>query len=88
MQELLETKKVASFMKGLDFTKPSMNFNQSTTQALLLENFALIYVRLTEMQIWWPNSDIILQGPTNLVDRASSKCLQNAQGEPISSESL
>jgi hypothetical protein len=49
MQELLETKKVARFVKGSDFTKPSMNFNQSTTQALLLENFVLIYVQLTEM---------------------------------------
>jgi hypothetical protein len=88
MQELLETKKVASFVKGSDFTKPSMNFNQSTTQALLLENFVLIYVRLTEMRIWWPNSDIILRGPTNKVVRASNECLQNAQGEPISSESL
>ena len=88
MQSLLENKKAAKFVKGGMFTKPSKAFNKSTTQSTLLKNFVLVYVKMTEMQIWWPNVEIILRGPKNTVIKASQDYLQNENGVPINADSL
>ena len=69
LQSLLESKKAAKFVKGGTFTKPSKAFNKSTTQSTLLKNYVLVYVKMTEMQIWWPHVEIILRGPKTLLSR-------------------